>query len=162
MKDIKLFAKYGDRTIDAVVIDDAGMEILNGFKVKIGDRVGDIALPLVSSNNLEFEGWYDGNTKLNADDVITENMSLICKFKVVEEQTSIETSEEPSVEPSINQSEEPSVVTSDKTSNETSSESPEKPKKKGCKSDLSFGFSFISLLVLAGSINLRRKAEKRW
>ena len=162
LKDIKLFAKYGDRTIDAVVIDDAGMEILNGFKVKIGDRVGDIALPLVSSNNLEFEGWYDGNTKLNADDVITENMSLICKFKVVEEQTSIETSEEPSVEPSINQSEEPSVVTSDKTSNETSSENPEKPKKKGCKSDLSFGFSFISLLVLAGSINLRRKAEKRW
>lgn len=139
LKDMKLFAKYGDRTIDAVVIDANGIEIQHGYKVRIGIQVSEIELPLVSSDKLEFEGWYNGNTLLNQTDIITEDMNLICKFKVIESVTPVEP-----VEP-----ENPEEPTE-----------PEKP-KKGCKSSLSGGLSLIGLALLGFLFALKKKRDER-
>ena len=94
LKDTKLFAKYGDRTIDAVVIDENGMEIQHGYQVRIGIQVSAIDIPLAPNDKLVFEGWYNGSTKLNDTDVIDENMTLICKFKVADEPVVPENPEE--------------------------------------------------------------------
>ena len=139
LKDMKLFAKYGDRTIDAVVIDANGIEIQHGYKVKIGIQVSEIELPLVSNDKLEFEGWYNGNTLLNQTDIITEDMDLICKFKVVESVTPVEP-----VEP-----ENPEEPTE-----------PEKP-KKGCKSSLSGGLALVGLALLGFLFALKKKRDER-
>ncbi len=90
LKDMSLFAKFGDRTIDAVILDENNIEVSHGYKVKIGLMVKDIPLPLVPSDALEFDGWYNGKTKLNPTDVITEDMDLICVFKVVEKEDPVD------------------------------------------------------------------------
>ena len=171
LKDTKLFARYDYRSIEAMVLDENGMEIISGYKVRIGATVSEIEIPLVSSDNLEFDGWYNGNTKLNPTDVISENMNLICKFKVVQQE---QPSENPSVEPSVEPISEPtseptsetsSIITpSENKSNETSDvivdpEQPSKP-KKGCRSDLSSDLSLLALEGLSTTISTFYQAAK--
>ena len=144
LKDTKLFAKYGDKTIDAIVLDEFGMEIEHGYKVKIGSKVSEIELPLVNSDILEFDGWYDNGTLLNSDDVITENMKLECRFnvKVNEPQDPVDP-----VDPV-----EPVDPAEPKDNTNT---------KKGCKSMISSGLCFIGLSVLASSLLIIRKKKER-
>ena len=172
LKDTKLFARYDYRSIEAMVLDENGLEIISGYKVRIGATVSEIEIPLVSSDNLEFDGWYNGNTKLNPTEIISENMNLICKFKVVQQE---QPSENPSVEPSVEPISEPtseptseasSIITpSENKSNETSDvivdpEQPSKP-KKGCRSDLSSDLSLLALAMLAGAAILKKKRDER-
>ena len=140
LKDVKLFAKFGDKTINAVVIDEYFMEISHGYKVKIGIKVSEIELPLVSADNLEFEGWYNGSTKLNDSDVITEDMDLICKFKVNE------------VKP-IDPVEPVEPVEPEKPIDPV-------PTKKGCKSTFFPGTCLIGLSLLFGTLIIKRRKER--
>ena len=143
LKDMKLFAKFGDKTIDAVVLDEFDMEISHGYKVKIGLTVSEIELPLVPSEALEFDAWYNGTTKLNPTDVITEDMDLICRFNVKEVEPVDPVNPVDPVDP-------------------VNPVDPVEPTKKGCKSLVSSGLVFTSLALFAGIsiINKRKKKEE--
>lgn len=138
LKDMSLFAKYGDRTIDAMVIDENEFEIQHGYKVKIGLQVGEIELPLVPSESLEFDGWYNGKTKLSNADIVTEEMDLICIFKVVEKEP--EKPDEP-----------------DKPDNPDQPVTPE----KGCNSSIYPSIYLLAIFVLVIAIILTKKRYER-
>jgi len=80
-KDVTLFAKFGDSTVKALVMDDNDFEIIDDYQVLVGTKVSEIEAPKVNSS-LEFDGWYNGIEKLKDEDVINENMELICRFKL--------------------------------------------------------------------------------
>lgn len=139
LKDTKLFAKYGDRTIDALVLDEADMEISHGYKVKIGIAVSEIELPLVPSSLLVFDAWYNGDTKLNDSDIITEDMDLICRFKIIEEEPVDPVGPVNPVDPV----------------------DPVDPANKGCKSIVSSTYIVVSLSLLGiAFISKKKKKEE--
>jgi len=135
LRDVILFAKYGDRTISAVVIDEFDMVIQNEYKVKLGLKVSEIELPIVNDDSLVFDGWYNGETKLSADDVITENMELICKFSVVENPTPVDP-----VEPAEKGNFIEKILS-------------------GCNATITLAYGFTTMIALAGAIILKKKRE---
>ena len=146
LKDTKLFAKFGDRTIDAMVVDEFNREIAHGYKVKIGITVAEIETPLVPSSLLNFDGWYNGDTKLSPTDVITEDMNLICVFSVVEVEP---------VEP-VDPVEPVEPVEPVDPVNPVDPVDP----KNGCKSFATPGFYLIGMALIGGAIILKKKKEE--
>ena len=80
--DMTLTAVFEEFKLSVSVVDQDGNHLISGYEVAVGSRVADLQVPVVSGE-YQFVGWYNGETKLGENDVITSDMVLTAMFESI-------------------------------------------------------------------------------
>ena len=125
--DMTLTAVFEEFKLSVSVVDQDGNHLISGYEVAVGSRVADLQVPVVS-DEYQFAGWYNGQTKLGENDVITSDMVLTALFESIGD-------EDPEPQPG------PKPDDSSSSSSET--------KKKGCFASVTNTIPMILAMLLS-------------
>ena len=125
--DMTLTAVFEEFKLSVSVVDQDGNHLISGYEVAVGSRVADLQVPVVSGE-YQFAGWYNGQTKLGENDVITSDMVLTAMFESIGD-------EEPESQP--------------ESKPDDSSSSSSETKKKGCFASVTNTIPMILAMLLS-------------